>query len=136
MLAGIRTGQMPLRAAIAILAATWLAGCLQQKPGPPPLRVSYRKATIPGKGLVIGLANTSNESIQLDRVHVRSAKEQAERPYDQILKKVIDPNDSIAIGWAELDGWSIRKGDRVRIFFVEYAQPLEITVGEEAPDDG
>jgi hypothetical protein len=110
-------------------------GCSQAKPGAPSLRVSYRKASIPGKGLVIGLTNTSSQSLNVDRVHVRSADEKHERPYDQMFKKTIGPNDSIAIGWVELDGWKIRKGDQVRIFFREFEQPFEITVGEETQAD-
>jgi hypothetical protein len=112
-----------------------VAGC-QKNPGAPPLRVTYRKATIPSKGLVIGLTNTGTESMTLNKVYVRSKSDKEDRPYDQLLRKVLEPDDSIAIGWMELDGWKIQKGDRLRVFFNEYAQPLEITVGEDVePDD-
>ena len=94
--------------------------------GPPPLNISFRTSKIPLQGLVMGITNTSE--IELDGVIVRvhSPGEEGMRSY--VIEAPLVPNDTITVGWVELDGWKLKSGDEVTIECDEYTQPKKVTV--------
>ena len=97
--------------------AAFLAGCERSaapKPGPPPLKITFRKSQIPTQGMVAGINNpTTDEEIKVVAVFVHGKSEKEERSYR--LDRVIKPLDTISVGWAELDGWKLKAGDKLRI---------------------
>jgi hypothetical protein len=116
---------------VGFLCAAGLAGCRPAAPppkaGPPPLRVSFRKSAIPTQGMVAGVNNPSEtESIKMVAVFVQGKDEKEERSYrfDRELK----PLDSMSVGWAELGGWKLKPGDKLRIRCEGYAADLSCEV--------
>ena len=122
----------PVRAvqAEAPAAARKLFSFRKAKPAkaePPPLRLSHRKAMVPGQGMVLGLTNaTDKETLKNVVVLVTSASAKDERRYR--VARSIRPSDSIAVGWRELRGWKLRPGDRVKIKVDGYAVPVEAII--------
>ncbi len=99
------------------------------QPGPPPLKISFRKSQIPLKGLVAGINNPSpSETIRVVAVFVQGANEAAERSHR--LDRDLKPLDSITVGWAELDGWKLKKQDSLRIRCEGYTEDLKCVVEE------
>ena len=97
------------------------------KPGQPPVKLSYRGAKVPLQGQVMGVNNTSeNEKLTLATVFVKGKKEKDERSYQ--VGKTINPQDSVTVGWAELNGWKLNSGDKVRLKFREYEGIVEAEV--------
>jgi hypothetical protein len=116
---------------IACMLATALVGCKQQspapKPGPPPLKVSFRKSQIPTEGMVAGINNpSSSETIKVIAVFVQGKHEKEARSYrlDQELK----PLDSISVGWIQLNGWKLKPGDKLGVRCEGYEGDLETEV--------
>src|SRR5438876_12410879 len=107
-----------MRVVIAMLAiwmgTTGLVGCRKQiaapRPGRPPLKVSFRKSQIPTEGMVAGINNpSSSESIQVVAVFAQGKGEKEQRSYR--IDRELKPLDSIAVGWVQLTGWSLKPGD-------------------------
>jgi hypothetical protein len=74
--------------------------------------------------MVMGLTNTSaDEPLAGVHVDVTSPKEGDKRSY--LLKKKLPPGDSISVGWMELDGWKLKRGDKVAVRCKGYAYPIE-----------
>ncbi len=126
-----------MRVVITMLAiwmgTTGLVGCKKQiaepRPGPPPLKVSFRKSQIPTEGMVAGINNpSSSESIQVVAVFVRGKGEKEERSYR--IDRELKPLDSISVGWIQLNGWKLKPGDKLRIRCEGYTDDLE----SEVPD--
>ncbi len=127
-----------MRIVITLLAAwigaTALVGCKRAasprpRPGPPPLKVSFRKSQIPTEGMVAGINNpSSSESIQVVAVFVQGKGEKEERSYR--IDRELKPLDSIAVGWVQLNGWKLKPGDKLRIRCEGYTGDLE----SEVPD--
>jgi hypothetical protein len=124
-----------MRVLIRLLAvwigATGLMGCSQPvaapKPGPPPLKISYRKSQIPTQRMVARINNpSSSESIKVVAVFVKGKDENEERSYR--IDREIKPLDSITVGWIELDGWKLKPRDKLRIRCEGYAGDLETEV--------
>jgi hypothetical protein len=118
-------------AAIAFCFVPLSSGCGsglgESQAGPPPLNVSFRKSQIPGRGLVAGLNNpSSTSSVEVLTVFVQKPKETDWRSYR--LDRKIRPQDSISVGWVELDGWKLSKGDRLRIRCRGYSDDFECDV--------
>jgi len=117
---------------VSAVVATLIIGCQRAtpppNPGPPPLKVSFRKSQIPTQGMVAGINNPSAESIKVIAVFVQGKGEKDERSYR--LDRLIKPLDSISVGWAELDGWKLKAGDQLRIVCEGYVQALETQVAE------
>jgi hypothetical protein len=114
----------------AWLTAAMLAGCNTRPPkaGPPPLRVSYRKSKLPAQGMVAGINNPSEQAIKVAVVFVQGKFEQEERSYR--LDQDIKPLDTLSVGWAELGGCKLQKGDRLHIRCEGYADDLACEVPE------
>lgn len=97
------------------------------KPGSPPVSFHYRKAQIPGKGLVAGIQNTSTtETLTNFVVKVTSKDEQRNGSYR--VSKSLQPEDSMTIGWVELDGWELKVDDRLAVACEQYADEATSTV--------
>src|SRR6266851_8168444 len=110
------------------MAASSLVGCKKPvaapRPGPPPLKVSFRKSQIPTEGMVAGINNpSSSESIQVVAVFVRGKGEKEERSYR--IDRELKPLDSISVGWIQLNGWKLKPGDKLRIRCEGYTDDLE-----------
>jgi hypothetical protein len=106
-----------------------LCGCrpAAPKPGPPPLKISFRPSQFKDQGLVAGINNpSSSESIKVVAVFVRSAEDKDERSYR--LDRVIRPLDSINVGWLELDSWKLKPGDKLRFLCEGYEASLDTEV--------
>jgi hypothetical protein len=110
-----------------------LAGCQNRqtpvpaRPGPPTLKVSYRKSQIPTQGMVVNLNNPStSESLKALVVFVRAKDEKEDRSYR--LDRPIKPLDSMQVGWNELGGWKLKAGDKLRIQFEGYEGEVECEV--------
>jgi hypothetical protein len=126
-----------IHAAVAgLLVAVGLAGCQRQapppkapKPGPPPLRVSFRNSQIPTEGKVASITNPSEtEPVKVVAVFVQGKKEKEERSYR--LDRDIVPLDSISVGWAQFGGWKLKNGDKLRIRCEGYTGDLEREVSD------
>jgi hypothetical protein len=99
------------------------------KDEPPPISLSYRVSKIPGQGMVMGITNHSdNEPLTGVQVSITFPNEGAERTY--VVKKQPGPRDSIAVGWVELDGWKLKRGDKVAVRCRSYTQAIEDEVPE------
>jgi hypothetical protein len=112
------------------LVAVAMTACGCRPPavvGPPPLTASFRKASVPTKGYVVGLSNVdSPQAIHVVQIYVQSANEKDERPYR--VDKSVSMKDSISLGWMELDGWPLKSGDRLRVECSGYDQELIVNV--------
>jgi hypothetical protein len=121
---------------VGLMAATLLVGCppvpvaaRAVKAGPPPFKVSFRKSQIPGQGLVANVNNkSSTEKITVAVVFVLGKGEKEDRSYR--LDRELKPLDSMSIGWAELGGWKLKLGDKLRIRSDEYKADLACEVAE------
>src|SRR6185312_6900877 len=92
------------------------------KQGPPPIELSFRKAQIPTRGMVVGIKNAADgETLEKLTVEVRSPGE--ETPRSHVIKTGIKPHDSITVGWVELDGWKLKPGDEFSIKVSRYSEP-------------
>lgn len=112
-----------------LLPALLLPACndvhLGLSPGAPPVAFHYRKAQLPGKGLVAGIENTSRRETLSEFVVKVSSKED-QRSYR--IGKILEPEDSMTVGWVELDGWKLKEGDQLSISCEQYAEPATSTV--------
>ncbi|MCA9068425.1 MAG: hypothetical protein KDA84_05860 [Planctomycetaceae bacterium] len=97
------------------------------KPGPPPVEFSFRKSKIPLQGMVAGVWNTSEqETLESLVVRVSSPEEEGERSHH--LWKTLRPQDSITVGWQELDGWKLKPDDVLKITCDQYRDEVFITI--------
>src|SRR5438309_1316029 len=118
---------------VVLILAVGLVACTppaaQPKAGPPPLKVSFRKSQIPNQGMVANVNNPSSaESIKVLVVFVQGKGEKEERSYR--LDREIKALDSMSLGWAELAGWKLMPGDKLRIQCEGYTADL----ASEVPD--
>jgi hypothetical protein len=116
---------------VGSVGALFLAGCKEASPkaGPPPFKVSFRKSLILGQGLVANVNNVSSmEPIKLTVVFVQGKDEKEERSYR--LDRMIKPLDSLSVGWAELNGWKLKPGDKLRIRCEGYIDDLTCEVAK------
>lgn len=91
------------------------------------LAVGYRKASLPGHGVVLGLTNaTEKETLKNVVVSVKSPTDQGERSYK--VARALRPGETLSVGWKELDGWKLNSGDVVKIKMDGQATPLEVVV--------
>jgi hypothetical protein len=120
------------RRLIALAALVVTSGCWVPpvpKTGPPPIEFSFRKSQVLAHGMVAGLRNAStSETLAGIVVTVRSPKEQGVRSH--VVDKAIRPQDTVTIGWIELDGWKLKPGDEVAVKCTEYPESKTVTVPE------
>lgn len=99
------------------------------KPGPPPIKFSFRKSQIPLKGMVAGIRNTSSEeTLENFVVRVKSSGEEGERSHRPLNQ--LEPQDSFTVGWAELDGWKLKPGDVLTVTCDQYKGEASAKVPE------
>lgn len=122
-----------MKYALIALATLSFLGCQNEagpaavRPGPPPIEFSFRKSQIPLKGVVAGLRNASDEEILENLVvRVNSPDEEGERSYR--VETAIRPQDSITVGWMELDGWKLEPGQSLSVTCNGYAGTATIEV--------
>lgn len=115
---------------LAILACCF-ASCdtsaVGPKPGAPPVSFHYRKSQIPGKGLVAGVENRSKTEA-LSNFVIKVSSKDAQRNGSYRVHKLLEPEDSMTIGWVELDGWQLEVDDRLSLTCKEYADPATSSV--------
>jgi hypothetical protein len=115
---------MPMKLFYLAVALVLIVGCQAQqkaapKAGPPPIEFRFRKSQVPTKGMVAGLRNASDaETLTEFIVHVRGAKEQDVRSHR--VDVPVEPQDTITVGWVELDGWKLKPGDTMTVRCREY----------------
>ena len=107
-----------------LVAIMGLVGCTPPvappKAGPPPFKVTFRNSQIPTQGMVANVNNPSaTEKIKVAVVFVQGKGEKEERSYR--LDREVKALDSLTIGWAELGGWKLMPGDKLRIQCEGYA---------------
>jgi hypothetical protein len=79
--------------------------------------------------MVAGVNNPSAaESVQVVAVFVQGKGEKEERSYR--LDREVKPLDSISVGWAELGGWKLKRGDKLRIRCEGYTSDLACEVSD------
>lgn len=79
--------------------------------------------------MVAGVRNTSDEETLANLViRVSSREEEAERSHR--LKIELLPQDSITVGWQELDGWKLHPGDELTVSCDQYKGKVTVTVPE------
>ena len=109
-----------------------IAGCgVKPEPsvGPPPIEFNFRKSQIPTQGLVAGLSNTSKtETLTNLIVHVRGKDEQGTRSHR--LKSELKPQDTVTVGWLQLDGWKLKPGDSMTVTCDQYTAAAKVVVSE------
>ena len=109
-------------------------GCNQPpqlpKAGPPPIEFSFRPSQVPTKGMVAGIRNASKSETLTDFVvHVSAPNEKGTRSHR--LNSPIRPEDSITVGWVELDGWKLKPGDQLSVKCNEYTADATTVVPEK-----
>src|SRR5262249_51486931 len=131
-------GGVSMRLAICLLvgliAVPLIVGCGPPQPararppkGPPGFKVSFRKSQIPGQGMVANVNNPSaTETIKVAVIFVQGKGEKEERSYR--LDRDVKPLDSLTVGWAELGGWKLKRGDKLRIRCDGYGTDLACEV--------
>jgi hypothetical protein len=97
------------------------------KPGAPPVSFRYRQAQIPGKGLVAGIENQSTTET-LSNFVIKVSSQDAQRNGSYRVGKFLEPEDSMTIGWVELDGWELQADDRISVTCEQYAEAATSTV--------
>lgn len=121
------------RLLIGLLLVGILQGCFvgnQAVPppqaGPPPLKVSFRKSQVPFHGLVAGINNPTDQTIQVVAVLVQDAADAHPRTHrlDYELKSL----DTMTVGWTELDGWKLKSKDKLTIRCEGFTQDFQIIV--------
>lgn len=120
------------RLLIGLMLAGILYGCIagNQAPppqaGPPPLKVSFRKSQVPFHGLVAGINNPTDQTIQVTAVLVQGAADAHPRTHrlDYELKSL----DTMTVGWTELDGWKLKPKDKLMIRCDGFAQDFRVDV--------
>jgi hypothetical protein len=120
----------PILALSSLLLVFALVGCkAEPQAGPPPIAFSFRKAQVPTRGLVVGLSNTStNQSLTDLVVQVTAPNEQRARSHR--VGGPIEPQDTITIGWMELDGWKLKPGDSLTVSCQEFSEASKTEVPE------
>lgn len=110
-----------------------LPGCQSQveddspKPGAPPLEFSFRKSQIPLRGVVAGIRNASTaETLEEFVVRVEAPEEEGIRSYR--VEVPLKPEDSITVGWVELDGWALKPGQTLSVSCEQYTEPATVVV--------
>ena len=103
------------------------AASVRTKRGAPPVTFRYRKAQIPGKGLVAGIENASRTET-LSNFVVKVYSQDAQRKGSFRVTKQLKPEDSMTVGWVELDGWELEAGDRLSLTCEAYAEAATSTV--------
>ena len=118
-------------AALMLLPLVGCGGAVAPAPkaGAPPLEFSVRKSQIPTKGMVVGIRNASDATLEEFIVYVEAEGEEGKRSYR--VDAPLRPEDSITVGWMELDGWELKAGDRLTVKCKQYTGSAEYTV----PDD-
>jgi hypothetical protein len=118
--------------AIALFVA-FIAGCGQQpqlvKPGQPPIAFSFRKSQIPAKGMVVGVQNKSTSATLTNVVvKVHSPNEEGVRSHK--INRPLEPQDTITVGWVELDGWKLQPNDQISVTCEQYSGEATAIVQE------
>ena len=118
--------------AIVVLFAL-LAGCGQRqqavKPGQPPIAFSFRKSQILNKGMVAGIQNKSTTETLTNFVVTVSAPQEKETRSHRV-KVAVEPQDTITVGWIELDGWKLKPNDKISVTCEQYAGDATAVVPE------
>jgi hypothetical protein len=117
---------------IAALSVATVLGCgrekLPPKPGAPPVSFSFRKSQVLTKGMVAGIQNTGDEPLSDIVVQVGSPKEEGSRSHR--VGGPIRPDDTITVGWVELDGWKLKPNDKMSVKCAEYTDAATAVVPE------
>jgi hypothetical protein len=108
---------------LAVCCLVSVVGCERPKPPPqvgqPPIEFSFRKSQVPTKGMVVGIRNISqDETLTKFVVKVSGPDEQNTRSH--VVDAPVSPQDTITIGWVELDGWELKPDDEVSVTCEQY----------------
>src|SRR5688500_9847124 len=103
---------------VLLLLVVASIGCEAAKRPPqaaqPPIEFSFRKSQIPTRGMVAGIRNaSSSETLTNFVVKVGSPKEQGTRSHR--VDAPVEPQDTITVGWVELDGWKLKPEDEISV---------------------
>ena len=125
---------MNRRLMIAALMAWPFAGCggptaQGPKPGAPPLEFRTVKPQNADEGLVVGIRNTSDVTMDAVVVSIESPTVKGRRSYRH--DKPLSPEDTIAVGAKELDGWKLKASDKLKVKCRQYSGEAEYTVPAE-----
>lgn len=120
-------------AMVASLAFLVVPGCQKPQapvaaPIAPPVEFSFRESQIPTRGMVVGVQNTSSdETLEGLVVRVHSPGEEGVRSH--VIGSLL-PQDTITVGWMELDGWVLKPGDEMTVSCDQYTGEANTTVPE------
>ena len=117
---------------VTLVFVALLAGCGEHpqpvKPGPP-VAFSFRKSQLPAKGMVVGVQNkSSRETLTGVVVKVHSPNEKGVRSHK--VDAPVEPQDTITIGWIELDGWKLKPNDLISVTCEQYSGEATAIVQE------
>jgi hypothetical protein len=117
---------------IAGLALATIFGCgpakAPPKPGAPPISFSFRKSQVPTRGMVAGIQNTTAETLTELIVKVSSPNEDGTRSH---RVGAVESDDTITVGWVELDGWKLKPNDKMSVTCAEYTDAATAVVPEQ-----
>jgi hypothetical protein len=98
-----------------------------------PVHVSFRTSDV-GRGMVLKIKNTSATPIKGLTFTITSEGGQKAGSISKVLVKPLEPQATFEVGWAELDGWELKAGERVQIWVAsEEYKPVEVVVPAKAP---
>jgi hypothetical protein len=121
------------RSVVIVLLLAFLAGCGQRqqpvKPGQPPIAFSFRQSQILTKGMVVGVQNKSTTET-LTNVVVKVSAPQEEGTRSHKVNAPVEPEDTITVGWIELDGWKLKPNDKISVTCEQYSREATAVVQE------
>lgn len=115
-----RSAPIPAGPPVAVLVGSgviclMMIGALLSSIGvasPPPLSLSFRDSYVPGGGRVLVVKNTGSMPVMECDVLVQAANGRSFGP--QRLGD-LEPGQESELGWAELNGWVLEKGERITL---------------------
>jgi hypothetical protein len=121
------------RSVMMVLLLASIAGCGQRpqpaKPGQPPIAFSFRKSQIPTQGMVAGVQNkSSTETLTNFVIKVSAPQENGTRSHK--VNSPVEPQDTITVGWIELDGWKLKPNDKISVSCEQYSGDATAVVPE------
>jgi len=77
-------------------------------------KISYRRSKVLGQGMVAGLTNGRGGENAEERGRPGPFPRRRPRPHHRVARS-LRANNTVSVGWRELDGWKLEPGDRLRV---------------------
>jgi hypothetical protein len=133
--AGWGCGALVVLYLVLVVAGGVLKNVRDNSPPKPdlPVHVSFRTSDV-GRGMVLKVKNTSPAPLTDLTFTVTGEGGPKAGSISKVLVKPLEPQATLEVGWAELDGWELKAGERVQVWIrSEEYKPVEVVVPAKAP---